>query len=179
MGVLDKLLLPVSGVPLIELTVASVEESVEKIVVAVSPRRADEVRAILGQRATVVVNPRPQDGMGSSIAAGVRTAGKADGYMLLPGDMPLVKPETVAKIAAWFLAVPNQIAVPVLDGRQGHPVVFPAWAQVALGSLSGDEGARSVIESNRDRVTWVDVGDSGIWRDIDVPDDYHSLVASL
>ncbi len=179
MGVLDKLLLPVSGIPLLQRTVSSVLPCVDQVVVVVSLRRAADVKELLDNDALVVVNPRPEDGMGSSIAAGVRNAREADGYLVLPGDMPLVKTDTIALLVKHFEAAPDHIAVPFRDGRQGQPPIFPKWAKVDLCTLSGDRGCESIIEKNKGRIVQVHVGDSGIWRDIDRPDDYHQLVSSL
>src|SRR5690606_29525090 len=123
MGVLDKLLLPVNGVPLLHRTVLSVLGEVDQIIVVVSLARAAEVTDLLKDQALVVVNPRPIDGMGSSIAAGLRSAAPdSTGYLLLPGDMPLVKPETVALLVKQFRANPGLIAVPIRDGKRGRPV---------------------------------------------------------
>lgn len=179
MGVLDKLLLPVSGIPLLQRTVSSVLPCVDQVVVVVSLRRAADVKELLVNDALVVVNPRPEDGMGSSIAAGVRNAREADGYLVLPGDMPLVKTDTIALLVKHFEAAPERIAVPYRDGRAGQPPIFPKWAKVDLCTLSGDNGSESIIERNTGRIVQVHVGDSGIWRDIDRPDDYHQLVSSL
>jgi molybdenum cofactor cytidylyltransferase len=179
MGVLDKLLLPVNGVPLIQRTVLSVLGEVDHVVVVVSIGRAAEITDLLKNQALVVVNPRPTDGMGSSIAAGLRSIPDAAGYLLLPGDMPLVKSETVAMLVERFRAAPARITLPVRDGRRGHPVIFPAWAKFELNTLKGDNGGGTVIDANPHRLSNVDVGDTGIWRDIDRPDDYHALVSSL
>ena len=179
MGVLDKLLLPVNGIPLIRRTVSSVLPCVDQIIVVVSLRRAADVTELLGSEAIVVVNPKPEDGMGSSIAAGVRTAVDASGYLILPGDMPVVKSDTISTLVQHFEADPDRIAVPVRDGRRGQPVIFPFWTKVELCTLTGDTGSNSLIEKHATRVTDVQVGDTGIWQDIDRPDDYHALVSSM
>jgi molybdenum cofactor cytidylyltransferase len=93
--------------------------------------------------------------------------------------MPLVKSETVAMLVERFRATPGRITIPVRDGRRGHPVIFPAWAKFELNTLTGDNGGSTVIDANAHRLSNVDVGDTGIWRDIDRPDDYHALVSSL
>jgi molybdenum cofactor cytidylyltransferase len=179
MGVLDKLLLPVSGIPLLRRTVSSVLPCVQQIIVVVSLRLAADVTELLESDAIVVVNPKPEDGMGSSIATGVRTAIDAAGYLILPGDMPVVKSDTIARLVEHFEANPDQITVPVRDGRRGQPVIFPSWAKVDLCTLAGDAGSNFLVDQNPSRIFDVQVGDPGIWRDIDRPDDYHALVSSM
>ncbi len=179
MGVLDKLMLPVSGIPLLRRTVDSVLHCVDEVVVVVSAERSDEVVELMESDGIVVVNPRPEDGIGSSIAAGVRSASESRGYLVLPGDMPLVLSETISKLVASFVAAQDKIVVPVRDGRRGQPAIFPHWAKVDLCTLNGDSDGVAITRQHAERVVGVQVSDSGIWRDIDRPDDYHALVSSL
>jgi molybdenum cofactor cytidylyltransferase len=83
--------------------------------------------------------------------------------------MPWVTP-------ASFLAVAEQvakdcIAVPVYEGRRGHPVGFGSDFFSALASLGGDAGARQVLDAHPDRVRELPLADAGIHRDIDRPAD--------
>ena len=63
-------------------------------------------------------------GMGYSIAAGVAARGHASGWLVLPGDMPLVRPESISAIARAI--VDHPIAFAQHRGRRGHPVGFAA-----------------------------------------------------
>jgi molybdenum cofactor cytidylyltransferase len=109
----------------------------------------------------------PHPGMGDSIAAAVRATDNAEGWMILPADLPLVLPETLRRIAA---APQDQAVVrPVCLGQQGHPVRFARACGLALMALSGDQGAAVVVRHHR---LWtVEVDDLGCITDIDTPDD--------
>ena len=67
--------------------------------------------------------------------------------------------------------VRRDIAAPSYRGQRGHPVGFSRRHRDALASLIGDAGARSLIERNLDRMTWIDVDDAGVVRDVDTPSD--------
>jgi molybdenum cofactor cytidylyltransferase len=109
----------------------------------------------------------PHPGMGDSIAAAVRATVDAEGWMILPADLPLVLPETLRRIAA---APEDQTVVrPVCLGRQGHPVRFVRTCGLALMALNGEQGAAVVVR--RHRLWTVEVDDLGCITDIDTPED--------
>jgi molybdenum cofactor cytidylyltransferase len=85
-------------------------------------------------------------GMGDSIAAGVRATLEAAGWLILPGDLPLVQPETVLAVAT---ALQNgaQAAYPVYQGERGHPVGFSVDSRSELLNLKGNRGAALVLSA--------------------------------
>jgi molybdenum cofactor cytidylyltransferase len=89
-------------------------------------------------------------------------------WLVALGDMPYVDPATLRRLAD-TLAAGAGIAAPVMDGRRGNPVGFGAVHLDALLGLSGDTGARRLLQAFP--VTEVPVDDPGIFRDIDVPTD--------
>lgn len=122
----------------------------------------------------VVECARADEGMGASLAFGVATTKDADGWVIALADMPRIAPATIAAVAA-ALAAGADLAAPSFRGARGHPVGFSRRHYAALTALSGDAGARSLIERHQDRLTLIDVDDPGILADIDTPDDLGSL----
>ena len=123
-----------------------------------------------------VVNPAgPEtEGMGDSIACGVRSTQGAAGWLILPADMPLVRSTTLRAVAQALIAdEPYQAVVPYWEQRQGHPVAFVASCAEALLALRGDQGARSVLQAldNQGQVKTLLVNDPGIVYDIDTVED--------
>lgn len=110
-------------------------------------------------------------GMGYSIAAGVRARGDAPGWLILPGDMPLVKAATLRAVAAALQHHP--VAYAQHRGRRGHPVAFSAELFSELATLSGDEGARRLIA--RYPAAAVEVQDPGVLMDLDTQADLHRM----
>jgi molybdenum cofactor cytidylyltransferase len=105
--------------------------------------------------------------MGDSIAAGVSIHASAGGWLVLPGDMPLVRPDSLRAVAEALDQQP--IAFPQYRGRRGSPVGFAAELFSELMMLTGDEGARRLLA--RYPTIAVEVDDPGVLFDIDTVDD--------
>lgn len=106
-------------------------------------------------------------GMGDSIAAGVRTTAQSNGWLILPADLPLIQPATLRAVADALQA--SHVVIPTYKGEKGHPVGFGRVCQQALASLSGQQGARRVVQQYE--AIKVVVQDIGILTDIDTVDD--------
>ncbi len=110
-------------------------------------------------------------GMGNTIAAGVAERSGAPGWLVLPGDMPLVQPGTLLAVATALEQ--NAVAHAEHLGRRGHPAGFAAELYSELVKLQGDEGARRIIA--RYPAYGVDVADPGVLLDIDTAADLQLL----
>lgn len=140
----------------------------------------DEVRVVLrdGEQAEdlglpagcrVVHSTDAALGMGHSLAAGAASLGdsQAQAVAILLGDMPWIAPQTLRALAD--AAGASTILFPLHDDQRGHPVLFGRDFWPALTQLTGDEGARTVVQAHRDRCVTLDVSDSGVLRDVDTP----------
>lgn len=126
------------------------------------------VQPLIAARDIVLLPPigsasREPLGMGYSIAAGVTARPNAGGWLLLPGDMPLVRASTLQTVARSL----QQHAVVYAQhrGRRGHPVGFAAELYTELVRLSGDEGARRLLA--RYPSQGLEVDDPGVLVDVD------------
>lgn len=110
-------------------------------------------------------------GMGDSIAAAVRATPHAAGWLILPGDLPLVQPATLRAVAAALGGRVNAVQ-PEYRGERGHPVGFAAGCWAQLAALEGNLGASSVLRAMRaiDSVIDLAVDDAGVVTDIDTPE---------
>ncbi|EOI3577586.1 nucleotidyltransferase family protein [Cronobacter turicensis] len=111
------------------------------------------------------------DGMGDSIALGVKATPAAAGWLILPGDLPLITAASLRQVAKALNEKP--VVVPHYQQRHGHPVGFRREYFDALAALSGDEGAKAIVRAARARaeVLTLALNDAGIVQDIDVPAD--------
>ena len=105
-------------------------------------------------------------GMGDSIATGVRACAEATGWLILPADLPLVQPQTLRTVAQALQS--HTVVVPVFAGQRGHPVGFAAACGPALMALTGDQGARAVLQAHAPYALAVD--DAGCIHDVDTPE---------
>jgi len=139
------------------------------VVLVISESLIAEARGLVAPEDMVVVDPRTQTvwGMGDSIAAGVSIHASATGWLVLPADMPLVKPSSLRAVADALDQQP--IAFAQYRGRRGHPVGFGAELFSELVMLKGDEGARRLLA--RYPTAAVELDDPGVLFDIDTIDD--------
>jgi molybdenum cofactor cytidylyltransferase len=114
-------------------------------------------------------------GMGATIATGVVERSGAPGWLVLPGDMPMVQPGTMLAVCGALEQHP--VAYAQYRGRRGHPVAFAAELYSELIQLSGDDGARRVML--RYPAHGQEVDDPGVLLDVDTPPDLEALRAAL
>jgi len=106
-------------------------------------------------------------GMGDSIAAAVQKTPQANGWLILPADLPLIQSSSLTAVA---IALMNQeVVVPVYRGQRGHPVGFSVGCRQALLALRGDRGAAHIVQSHAAMKLHLD--DMGCVTDIDTVED--------
>ncbi len=105
--------------------------------------------------------------MGDSIAAAVRATPDANGWLVLPGDLPLIQASTLLLLAEKLAR--HDVVIPVCKGRRGHPVGFSRACREQLMGLKGEQGAARVAHSHV--VMEVPVDDVGAITDIDTVED--------
>lgn len=161
-----------AGRPLAVAAALNLRAAVDEVVAVVRPIDGDAQRSLHAALADagcrLVVCEHACEGMGASLACGVRAASAADGWLVALADMPAIAPATIAAVAQ-ALRVGHAAAAPFVGGRRGHPVGFSRACFDELARLTGDAGARSVL-GHRPPFR-VEVGDSGALLDIDAPSD--------
>ena len=175
MGGRQKLLLPLEGKPVVRWSVEGVLAHAGDVVV-VTGRDDPAVRAALaGLPLRFVVNPCPEDGQGSSIAAGAKALPAAASAALVAlGDQPRLPPDVIPALLAVRARTGKAIVAPVYRGTRGTPVLFAAEVFPELAALAGDAGARSVVDARAERVAAVDI-DAPVPVDVDTPEDLARL----
>ncbi|HVL20822.1 MAG TPA: nucleotidyltransferase family protein, partial [Amaricoccus sp.] len=171
-----KLAAPFSGGrSVLEATLGQAIASHLHVVVVTTERFADLARESVAARDVVVMPEAGLDGsvgvgMGHSISAGVAVRPHAAGWLVLPGDMPLVQPSTLVAVAR--LLDDHAVVYAQHRGKRGHPVGFAPELYSELLALGGDEGARRLVA--RYPAFGVELDDPGILIDIDTTDDLES-----
>lgn len=140
------------------------------IVAVVRPGSAELVQALQGEGCQVVICDNAAEGMGASLACAVRAAEGADAWLVALADMPYVRPSSIAAVRA-ALESGAPLAAPYFHARRGHPVGIGARFRQELLSLGGDEGAKAVVSRHSADLLKIPVGDPGVIRDIDRPED--------
>ncbi|MHC5261189.1 nucleotidyltransferase family protein [Streptomyces sp. UC4497] len=133
-------------------------------------------RAVL-EGCQVTENPDWEDGMGSSLRAGLEALAdtEADAALVLLVDQPGIGEAAVARVRAAYES-PTSLAAAAYGGERGHPVLFGRdhWAGIAA-SASGDRGARAYLKEHAGAVELVECGDIAEAYDIDTEADLGHL----
>jgi len=164
-----KQLTPFGRSTILEETVNNLLNSKVSEVIVVLGARADEVTEKIALKPVqTVVNPDYQQGMSTSLIAGLRLIdSKAQAVMFALGDQPLINSQTINRLIEEFCNHDKGIAIPVYRGRRGHPVIFAIRYKDELFRLKGDIGGREIIDRYPDDVLEVPVNCEGIYIDID------------
>ncbi len=93
----------------------------------------------------------------------------AAGYLIFPVDFPFVTADSVLRMMACFRKMPDKVVRPLHKGAPGHPVIIPA--ALDLDADDHGKGLRGIIQSSGIEVTDLAVGDPGILRNINTPND--------
>lgn len=146
------------------------------VLVVTTPSQRELVAGLAAARDILVLGEAEATrGMGHSIAAGVAERSGAAGWLVLPGDMPLVRPGTLLAVAAALEH--HAVVFAQHQGRRGHPVGFGAELYSELVRLDGDDGARRV--TLRYPALGLEVDDPGVLMDVDTVADLERVRAVL
>ncbi|WP_278618814.1 nucleotidyltransferase family protein [Ectopseudomonas oleovorans] len=140
--------------------------------------RPDESITELGLPANIklVQHPLTAQGMGHSLAAGAErllAESRADAVAIFLADMPAIRRDSLETLFAHASA--NAIVLPSYQGKRGHPVLFGRAFWPQLAALSGDAGAKPVLQQHPEAVRIVELNDPGVLQDIDTPADLIQL----
>ena len=170
----NKLLLPWQSQCVLQVVVERIcEVGLREVVVVTGHQRAEVEETLSCYPVRLVHNPDFVEGMAASIRVGVKAAVGEQGYLFALGDMPQIAGATMLKVVE-ALKSSETIAVPVYNGRRGHPVAIGSAYRNALLALTGDRGARPVFKKNAANVVEIPVEDEGIFVDVDTRESYRA-----
>jgi molybdenum cofactor cytidylyltransferase len=171
----QKLLLQFKGKPVVRWSVEAVLPHVGDCVVVTGEDDAAVRAALNGLAVRVAVNPRPQDGQGSSIAVGAAALKPwTTSALVVLGDQPLTPKTVIPALVAAQQRGGKAVVAPSYRGTRGTPVLFSSEVFPELRALSGDAGARGVVAARPERVAVVEL-DVAMPADVDTPEDYARL----
>lgn len=180
MGVPNKLLLPFRGKTVLHTVAASIIASGVDELIVVTGHEAERAKtAFKGLPVCFVPNPGYASGMTSSIQAGVRAA-QGEGYLICPGDLPLLTEADYRRIVLFFKDLfrsdPKAICVPEFQGTRGHPVLFSAYYRNEIMQHSAPEGCKRILKAHPNHVYEISFSQPSILMDIDTPEAYQNLL---
>jgi molybdenum cofactor cytidylyltransferase len=156
------------GVAMCVAACRNLRQAVDEIVAVVRPGDSAISAALASAGARVIECANAHEGMGPSLACGVKASSSASGWVVALGDMPFIQPATIAAVAQ-ALRDGKLIAAPIYQGERGHPVGFAVALRAQLLECVGDTGARDIIKSHASQLHRIETIDAGVLADIDTP----------
>ena len=169
----NKLLESVDGQPLVARAASAAIASEAAPIIVVTGHQPDKVAAVLdGLDVTLVHNSDFREGLSSSVHAGLAAVPAGhDGAVLMLADMPDVDAGLVDQLMAAFDPIEGRgIVVATHNGTRGNPVLFARQYFAEILRVTGDTGARHVVDSNDEAVCEVECGTSAPLVDLDTPE---------
>ncbi|MGZ7032734.1 MAG: nucleotidyltransferase family protein, partial [Thermoanaerobaculia bacterium] len=139
---------------------------VDDIVVVLGANAEAIRREIQFGRARVVSNPDYADGMSTSIHAGLRAI-DAEAAMIVLGDEPYVRTDTLNALIDEYRRTRGKVIVPTYNGFRGNPVIVDRSLFNEMMTIRGDIGCRAIFGNHE--VTKIAVDDRGVIMDVDTP----------
>lgn len=173
MGDRDKLLEPVDGMPLLKRVAARAIAIADTVIVTLPDPTSPRCEALEGLPIKQVMVPDAEDGMSASLRRAAKAVpAEAQGVMVLPADMPDLTKDDLRKVARAFEDASGAFLVQATgaDGTPGHPVIFPSDLMPDFQNLTGDEGARTILQANRHRLIRIALPGENALTDLDTPD---------
>ncbi|MCP1111136.1 molybdenum cofactor cytidylyltransferase [Lachnospiraceae bacterium PF1-21] len=172
----DKLLMDFSGKPVIEYTMEAISHAdvSEKLLI-----QRDHTYTDLGNKYGFqsIKNTKAKLGQSQSLLLGVKHCPENQAMMFFVADQPLLTTGIINKLITTHRENPEQIILPVINGQDKNPVIFPAAFRPALLEVTGDQGGRSIIKAFPDKIKRVAFDDPLCFTDIDTYSDYQRLLS--
>ncbi len=184
-----KPLLTVGEVPALERLIAGIKEAGIKNIAVVTGYRHELLQPVIRSMSgdgTVIVeayNAGFDSGMFSSIKTGIAKVREvfpdSEGCFLMPVDCPLIDSKVITTLEETVMCsgdtVRDSFAVPVFEGKKGHPLYVPAGYAEEICSYDGPGGLKGITDKYWDRMLRVPVDSEGCILDMDTPEGYREI----
>jgi molybdenum cofactor cytidylyltransferase len=167
-----KQLLYIMGEPLLRRIVRiAADANPDHLIVVLGSSAYDCVPIIRNCGADIVVNPFWETGLAGSIRLGVERAEEegAEAILLLLADQPWLNAEVIQQFFDHVNGERDMIIAARYEGILGAPMMFGSDWFPKLKTLEGDQGARSIVAKEGDRVQVIEWSDGAV--DVDTPED--------
>lgn len=172
MGGPHKLRAVFDGEPLIRRSARILASGGVRSVTVVLGHEANRMSALLEPfDGRIVVNPDHGEGLASSLRTGIASLPPdSDGALVHLADMPAVSAEALKKLEGAFSKSGGQAVVRATHGgKRGNPVILPRSVFGHVARLTGDMGARAIVENFAGQVIDVEIGEAASL-DVDTPE---------
>ena len=172
----NKLTKEIQGTPVIKHSVKNIlASSINELIIVLGYQKEIIEKLIdKNEKIKFVFNKNFESGMASSIKTGLNNfSEKTEAFFICLGDMPMVN----SNIYNQLINSRNQknIIVPTYNGQHGNPVLFDKSMKEKIMDITGDVGAKKILELNKDKIFYLEINDQSIVKGFNNQDDFSSL----
>ena len=172
----NKLTKEIQGVPLIKHSVKNIlATSIDELIIVLGYQKEIIEKLIdKNNKIKFVFNKDFENGMASSIKTGLdNLSEKTEAFFICLGDMPMVNHDIYNQL---IKSKDNkEIIVPTYKGQQGNPVLFDKSMKETVMNITGDVGAKKILELNKDKILNLEINDQNITKGFNTQGDFSSL----
>ena len=173
----NKLTKKIQGIPLIKHSVKNIlASSIDELIVVLGHQKEIIEKLIdKNEKIKFVFNKDFESGMAFSIKTGLNNLSeKTEAFFICLGDMPMVSHDIYDQL---IKSKDNkEIIVPTYKGQQGNPVLFNKSMKEKIMDITGDVGAKKILELNKDKTLNLEINDQGITKGFDTQNDFNLYV---
>lgn len=182
----NKLSKEINGIPLINYSIKSIlSSSIDELVIVVGHEK-EIIKNCIGvnKKVKIIFNSDYENGIASSIKFGLRNiSNKAEAFFICLADMPMISQNIYNKLIKSrynynkknIAEYTKEIIVPNHDGKKGNPVLFSKSMKKKIMNITGDNGAKKIIELYPRKVLNVPFKNNKILLDFDTQENFNFL----
>ena len=172
----NKLAKEIQGIPLIKLSVKNILASSINELIIVLGHQKEIIEKLIDKNEKIkfVFNKNFESGMASSIKTGLNNLSeKTEAFFICLGDMPMVSHDIYDQLIKSKDS--KEIIVPTYKEQQGNPVLFNKSMKEKIIVITGDIGAKKILELNKDKILNLEINDQSITKGFNTQGDFSSL----
>ncbi len=181
MGEINKLHMPIDGLPLLRRSVETLlAAELGEIVVVLGHDRANTQALLKGLPVSTVFNNDYESGQMTSVHCGLGSLRQAfEGVIIALGDQPALTVSDIDHlIDAFFTRNGGEVIIPEYEGKRGNPISISNRCQQDIITGKYNFGCRRFIEDNPELVRTVEMPGPSVVIDLDTPMDYRKFCDS-
>ena len=172
----NKLTKEIQGIPLIKHSVKNIlASSINELIIVLGHQREIIEKLIdKNEKIKFIFNKDFESGMASSIKTGLdNLSEKTEAFFICLGDMPMVSHDIYDQLIK--SKNNREIIVPTYKGQQGNPVLFNKSMKEKIMGITGDVGAKKILELNKDKILNLEINNQNISKSFNTQSDFSSL----
>ena len=151
----------------------SINSNASQTIVVLGSHKEEVIEELKAYSVDLVENILYEDGMLSSVQAGVSVVDKInEGMIILLGDQPMVSTAIINRLITVFQKTDKGLIIPTFEKKRGHPVLISTKYRNQIKELNPEVGLRELFLTNSEDVLEIEVQSDVILKDIDTPEDY-------